>query len=169
MGNSQEHETTCNRINSILDIKEDEQLLKKLMGYYQLSCDQSTRLLDKYDQRLASTNQYFNLNGSIMDCPSISFKREKNPIITDMRRVGYYMGNMLAFRFKDNERPYILFEFNNDEYESSKGLLKMIKNKKEGDGMPTLTITTLVSENARDAATPSHSKYYIVKSVSFIE
>lgn len=47
----------------------------------------------------------------------------KNSNIINYDKIGVYNGSIIAFNFENNKKPYILFEFNNKNFQSSHDII----------------------------------------------
>lgn len=87
---------------------------------YPLSNEQSKELFNQYSHVLFKVLQELHYN---KNCPSIISKVRRNNV-TYMNFIGYCKGEIVAFLFDQDIKPFIIFEHNNTSFKKSIRLLQ---------------------------------------------
>ena len=89
--------------------------------------------------------QYDHLLNEILKVKSGSRKKFRTDHVYEMCIIGYFNGEIAAFRFNNTKKPYIIFQYKNKNYESSIICLKAsYKNQLKNSGYSRISESNLV-------------------------
>ena len=92
--------------------------------YYPLNDYQSKDLFLLRRKQLGSES--FKVCEKVYECP-----------VTHMKRIGYYNGEVVAFRFEKSHRPFIFFQHRNENFKAVwKSVRASYKDRKAEGGIP---------------------------------